>query len=209
MKYSCDRRPREIRVSHNEAVICKSHCHERSPISSFTGFYPPIAMQPRLTFALALAAGVARGRPVSAWISIIVDGYQPVAANRTIPADQSVRFENGGSFQVAAGVTLTIEGSLDGAPMQKIFGGAGTVLLGTRTPWVHPEWWGASAAPIAPEFRSLGTAARGLSSSSAGFPSHPVHPGRVLQQQAADQAAAYFFLNGRFCATFSPTTGAF
>ena len=97
-----------------------------------------------------------------------------------------MRFENGGSFEVASGATLTIEGSLDGAPMQKIFGGAGSVMIGSRVPAVHPEWWGATAAPVPPEqSRGLGAAAHRRLPPPSGFPPRPVHS-RPRQQAGAD-----------------------
>ena len=86
----------------------------------------------------------------SAWNTMTINSATPIATNQTLSADTSLLFTSGGHFIVAAGATLTIEGSLESAPLQKIFDGPGTVLLGTRIPRVHPEWWGASAAPVLP-----------------------------------------------------------
>ena len=67
-----------------------------------------------------------------------------VAQNRTIPTGTALSFTNGGAFVVAAGVTLTINGSLT-APAQHIFDGPGRVRFApdSAVDRVLPQWFGA------------------------------------------------------------------
>jgi hypothetical protein len=112
---------------------------------------------------------------VRSWQTLLINRPTAVDSNRTIAADVSLRFEDGGSFVVDKDATLTIEGSLSDAPLQQIFSGAGTVLLGTRVPQVFPEWWGASAAPEPPAARRSSSRALRISGGSA-WPPPPPHP---------------------------------
>jgi len=84
------------------------------------------------------------------WKTLEIDKDVPVPSNQTIPSTTHLRFLNGGCFVVAAGATLTIEGSLD-APLQQVFAGDGAVRLGTKTARVFPEWFGAVSTPISPQ----------------------------------------------------------
>ena len=88
---------------------------------------------------VALAPG-----PASGWQALEVSQRTDVAQNRTIPAGTALSFANGGAFVVAAGVTLTINGSLT-APAQHIFDGPGRVRFAPDSPVdrVLPQWFGA------------------------------------------------------------------
>ena len=78
-----------------------------------------------------------------AWSTVVIASEQFVKRDRTIPPNVSLRFEKGGTFNVGAGATLTINGSVE-APLQRIFCGDGRVILGTeRIKEVYPQWWGA------------------------------------------------------------------
>lgn len=119
---------------------------------------------------------------VRSWETLLIDRPSVVDSNRTIAADVSLRFENGGSFVVDEDVTLTIEGSLSDAPLQQIFSGAGTVLLGTRIPQVFPEWWGASATPEPPAARRTSSRSVRMSGGSAWPP--PPRPAPYPQRRS-------------------------
>ena len=91
-----------------------------------------------LPLALALTA------PASGWQALEVSQRTDVAQNRTIPTGTALSFTNGGAFVVAAGVTLTINGSLT-APAQHIFDGPGRVRFApdSAVDRVLPQWFGA------------------------------------------------------------------
>lgn len=56
---------------------------------------------------------------------------------------ETLKLQNGDSFEIADGVTLTLKGDFD-APASQIFFGNGKVdMTGSRVLFVRPEWWGA------------------------------------------------------------------
>lgn len=95
----------------------------------------------------------------------IVD-QQNIIADLTIPANVNLNFKSGGSFNISAGVTLTINGSITSAK-HTIFSTTGTVVFGGSTndnafvDEVYPEWWGARSAA------STGTATDGTAAIAA------------------------------------------
>eukprot|EP01043_Picozoa_sp_COSAG02_P040618 COSAG02_NODE_3302_length_6981_cov_6.817640_5_plen_464_part_00 len=151
-------------------------CQQWSPYpraggSSLLRFTSPMVAT-RSSLAVLLLLSPAR---VRSWQTLLINRPTAVDSNRTIAADVSLRFEDGGSFVVDKDATLTIEGSLSDAPLQQIFSGAGTVLLGTHVPQVFPEWWGASAGPEPPAARRSSSRSLRISGGSA-WPPPPPHP---------------------------------
>ena len=91
--------------------------------------------------------GVSEYEPGAGWETLTLTGTQQrVDSNRTIPANTSLRFVDGGGFFVEAGATLTIEGDLTGAPLQQIFAGPGAVRFAAgAVERVLPQWFGCKA----------------------------------------------------------------
>jgi len=80
--------------------------------------------------------------PGASYKTLVISKRTIVKSDLIVPPRVALRFE-GGALEVAAGKTLTINGSLD-APMQKIFDGKGKVVFGPgRVKEVYPQWWGA------------------------------------------------------------------
>ena len=78
--------------------------------------------------ALALPTSIT---PLAAdWGTRTIDTAKHVAANTTIEARVQLAFVAGGHFEIAGGATLTIEGTLVGAPAQQLFSGDGLVRFG-------------------------------------------------------------------------------
>ncbi len=85
-------------------------------------------------------------------------GTVAVTGNTTIPANIALVVQKGGKFEVAGGVTLTINGAVEAGPYQ-IFSGTGAVIFGgvsaiydvwLASPPSTPE--GAVAAPVGARF---------------------------------------------------------
>ena len=73
--------------------------------------------------------------------TIFITNQQAVTDNLTVLATIGLKIIQGGSFNVSAGKTLTINGPID-AGAYLIFEGAGDVVLGPHaiaSPF--PEWW--------------------------------------------------------------------
>ena len=94
------------------------------------------------TFAAALTAiGAAE-------TTLIVTSQEAVTADATVPATLALSFERGGSLNISAGKTVTINGSLD-AGRYRIFEGAGSVVLGDDAARIiYSEWSGGTDAPL-------------------------------------------------------------
>jgi len=72
----------------------------------------------------------------------------PIDVNYAVPATVHLMVGRGGTFTIANGVTLTINGTIE-AGLYQIFSlvGTGTVVFGTGViTEVYPEWWGATAS---------------------------------------------------------------
>ena len=79
--------------------------------------------------------------------TLIVSGQEDVTDDLTVPANVSVEFPQGGSLNISAGKTVTINGHVD-AGLYQIFEGAGTVVFGAGVvKEVCPEWWGNNTTP--------------------------------------------------------------
>jgi hypothetical protein len=66
------------------------------------------------------------------------------ATNYAVPSNVTLTFANGGQLQPNTGITLTLNGPIQAAPVQ-IFGGAGTVVLSALVASAPVQWWGAVA----------------------------------------------------------------
>lgn len=74
--------------------------------------------------------------------TILVDSTITISVDKTIPSTVGVCVIKGGSFAVASGKTLTINGSFI-AGLYRVFSGAGTVVFGVGSiPEAYPQWWG-------------------------------------------------------------------
>ena len=81
--------------------------------------------------------------PSAGWRTLVVEGLEKIAANRTLSRDTVVSFASGGAFHLADGVTLEIEGSLTAPPVQVFFGPGRVLFTSGLTEQVTPQWWGA------------------------------------------------------------------
>ena len=119
--------------------------------------------------ALKLKACFATGGSTTAsgWRTLAVTASHPltVAKDTVLPATTSVEVSDGGTINVASGVTLAINGTFS-APPQHVFVGPGRVLLsGDESGRAYPQWWGATAdgdADAARAIQSAVFAARGV-----------------------------------------------
>lgn len=77
--------------------------------------------------------------------TLIVDKNILVDKDITIHKNIHTIFRNSGSFTVAKGNTLTLEGSFNSECSFHIFKGEGTVISQLPIREVYPEWWGAQS----------------------------------------------------------------
>lgn len=75
-------------------------------------------------------------------VTIIINRIIPITSNRTIPSNISLRFENGGGFDISNGVLLTINSQIKEGS-QRLFYGLGNAKL--TTDQVNVAWFGAVA----------------------------------------------------------------
>lgn len=89
--------------------------------------------------SLADAVAAAGSNPVT----LLVEEIEQVMANLTIPSTIGLNFRGRGRLNVAAGVTLTINGGVE-AGLRQIFSGAGTVLFGGTglNRMLYIQWFG-------------------------------------------------------------------
>lgn len=70
-----------------------------------------------------------------------------VSTSFTLPSNWTLEFEPGGSFAIATGITITLNGQV-AATLSQIFSytGTGVAVFGSvlRTPEIYPQWWGAT-----------------------------------------------------------------
>lgn len=89
------------------------------------------------TLALALTAAANK--------TLLVASTVTISDNTTIPDNVAVLILRGGSFAVAPGKKLTINGPFD-AGLHQVFSGSGTVQFGVGfVKDIYPQWWGALA----------------------------------------------------------------
>lgn len=75
--------------------------------------------------------------------TLLIPNPQTVSANLTITSNITLVFLGSGRIDPSAGVTVTINGKII-APYRKIFGGAGTIAIGSGSvDCIVPQWWGA------------------------------------------------------------------
>ncbi len=81
--------------------------------------------------------------------TIMIPNEQLITDNLIIPANITLEFIHGGSFNISAGKTVTINGTVE-AGLYQIFEGTGTVVFGSSsTIEVYPHWWGFSPSASA------------------------------------------------------------
>jgi hypothetical protein len=84
-------------------------------------------------------------------------GTYSITSNLTIPTNINLHPEQGAIFQIATGITLTVNGDLQ-AGLYQVFScsGTGKVVFGSgAVKEVHPEWWGADAGGVADSTAAL------------------------------------------------------
>lgn len=84
--------------------------------------------------------------------TILVNRTVSFTDNFTIPANFTIKFERGARFAIAAGKTLTIEGSVE-AGLHQIFSGDGLVAF--KSNQYHPAWWGAKGDGITDDYAAV------------------------------------------------------
>lgn len=87
--------------------------------------------------------------------TIFVPNEIAVTADLTIPANVTLRFIQGGSLNISAGKTVTINGHIE-AGLYQIFEGSGSVSFGSGAiEKAYPEWWGAAADGVTDDTAEL------------------------------------------------------
>lgn len=97
-------------------------------------------------------------------------GTYRISTNLTIARGKRLYIASDAQFSVDAGKTLTINGLIGDAPLQRIFSGAGAVV-GLRQ--VYPEWWGAKGDGTGddqPAMAAAHTCVQGSRTSDGGRP---------------------------------------
>jgi hypothetical protein len=101
------------------------------------GEKPWVDARSHASFSAALAA------IGSAPATLLISERQQISVSTTVPSNVGLLFLAGGSLDLAAGVTATINGPLQ-VGLFRVFGGEGAVVLGPGSVVeVHPEWFGA------------------------------------------------------------------
>ena len=94
--------------------------------------------------------------------TLIIPDEQAVSDDKTVPANVTLKFMQGGSLNISAAKTVTINGHIE-AGLYQIFEGAGTVVFGVGSvKEVYPQWWGAIGDNTADDTISLQAAATAL-----------------------------------------------
>lgn len=120
--------------------------------------------------------------------TILVTDNMTLSGNQTINANTVLKFQNGAVLKPATnGITLTINGTVDALPNQKIFGNTATNnwVRFSKPIMVYPKWWGApnngmdsDTAAVLAAYNSLPTATDVGVGTSGGV---LYHPGGVLK----------------------------
>ena len=102
------------------------------------------------TVALAVAMAAHGGDDFTARLATVAEGGvlridKPLklSASATVPEAVELEFTGSGMLELAAGTTLTVNGSLRAGERQ-IFGGSGRVAGAVKVPYVLPQWFGAT-----------------------------------------------------------------
>lgn len=74
-------------------------------------------------------------------------GTYKISSNITIPSNITIMLLEGAKLSPDAGVTLTINGSID-AGLYQIFTGSGTIAGSSKIDKCYPQWWGAKSDGI-------------------------------------------------------------
>lgn len=154
---------------------------------------------------LAITVAVLAILPAHAWQLRTVAGVAKIASDQTIGADTHLIFADGGAFEIAAGKTLTINGSLQ-APAQQIFTGAGKVVFGAgKVQRVVPQWWGARGDGEHDDTAALQAATDSLSRGGAVYlsPGEYANTGFTVKSNITFAGAGI----GASVLRFTPTTG--
>lgn len=69
-------------------------------------------------------------------------GTYTLSENITVPVNVTLSFPAGAKWNLASGITLTVNGHIDAGAYQ-VFSGAGLVQYTSANPKAYPEWWGA------------------------------------------------------------------
>ena len=84
--------------------------------------------------------------------TLFIPDEQPVTVDVTIPSNITLKFLQGGSLNIDAGVTVTINGHIE-AGLYQIFSGAGSVdFVAGSVKEVYPQWWGENTIPGTTDF---------------------------------------------------------
>jgi hypothetical protein len=90
--------------------------------------------------------------------TLIIHNQQNVIANKTVPSNITLKFQQGGSLNISSGKTVTINGHVE-AGLYQIFSGSGTVVFGSGSvKEVYPQWWGAKGDDVADDKAALDAA---------------------------------------------------
>jgi len=89
--------------------------------------------------------------------TLLIPNEQAVSADKTVPANVTIKFLQGGSLNIADTKTVTINGHVE-ASLYQIFKWAGTgkVSFGSgAVKEVYPEWWGAKGDGVTDDYIAI------------------------------------------------------
>jgi hypothetical protein len=79
-----------------------------------------------------------------------------VSTTSSLPSNVHLNAGSGCLFDVAAGITFTVNGPLDGTTLGRHFTGAGQVVISsTHVPIVYPQWWGATGDGVTDDYPAI------------------------------------------------------
>ena len=101
------------------------------------------------TFDVATINSALSNIGVSNVTLLIAGGSWSISSPLTIPSNVNLRFERGSVFDVATGVMVNINGTID-AGLYRIFDGTGGINFSfSAVPYTYPQWWGAASDGVA------------------------------------------------------------